>query len=269
MEELREQGHETRMRVIGDLDVQVARSSGAPPRRAAPRRISRRSGGARRRDLPRAGAKLAAKSKSMVSEEIGLNGALEAAGIRAVETDLGEYILQLAGEHPVAHHRPRDREDRRRRAELSATSRAGELPAEVEPARARRRAGSFARRVPHRRRRHHGRELRRRGDGSICLVTNEGNGGSSASLPRVHIALIGMERLVPTARRARAAAAAAARSGTGQKLTRYTTLVTGPRRHGEQDGPEELHVVIVDNGRRKLLRGATRRCSPASAAAPA
>jgi L-lactate dehydrogenase complex protein LldF len=91
--------------------------------------------------------------------------------------------------------------------------------------------------------------------GSICLVTNEGNGGLVTSLPRVHVALLGMERLVPTLADLAVLLQLLPRSATGQKLTSYTRLITGPRRAGESDGPEELHVVILDNGRSNLRRG--------------
>jgi L-lactate dehydrogenase complex protein LldF len=91
--------------------------------------------------------------------------------------------------------------------------------------------------------------------GSICLVTNEGNGGFVTSLPRVHVALLGMERIVPRLDDLAVLLKLLPRSATGQKLTSYTRLITGPRREGEQDGPDELHVVIVDNGRTNLRRG--------------
>jgi len=88
--------------------------------------------------------------------------------------------------------------------------------------------------------------------GSICLVTNEGNGRLVSTLPRVHVAILGMERIVETTQDLAVCLRLLARSGTGQRLTTYTTLLTGPRRESEQDGPEELHVVILDNGRSRL-----------------
>jgi L-lactate dehydrogenase complex protein LldF len=94
--------------------------------------------------------------------------------------------------------------------------------------------------------------------GSVCLVTNEGNGRLVSAIPRVHVALMGMERLVPTTADLAVLLKLLARSGTGQKLTVYTTVLTGPRRAGEQDGPEEMHVVILDNGRSNLLHGRYR-----------
>jgi len=94
--------------------------------------------------------------------------------------------------------------------------------------------------------------------GSICLVTNEGNARLVSSLPRVHVAIMGMERLVPTTADLAVLLRLLARSATGQKLSAYTTLLSGPRREGEVDGPEEMHVVILDNGRTNLLRGRYR-----------
>ena len=91
--------------------------------------------------------------------------------------------------------------------------------------------------------------------GTICLVTNEGNGRLVSALPRVHVALMGIERVVATLDELGSLLRLLARSGTGQRLTTYTTLITGPRREGEQDGPEELHVMLLDNGRSRLRGG--------------
>ena len=89
--------------------------------------------------------------------------------------------------------------------------------------------------------------------GSVVTVTNEGNGRLVASLPKVHIAITGIERLVPTIAELAPLLQLLGRSGTGQRLTSYTHVVTGPRRAGEEDGPEELHVVFLENGRRNLM----------------
>ena len=89
--------------------------------------------------------------------------------------------------------------------------------------------------------------------GSICICTNEGNGRLTTTLPRVHVAMMGIERLVPTTDDLGVMLHVLARSATGQKLTVYTNVLTGPRRPGEPDGPEELHVVLVDNGRSSVL----------------
>ena len=185
------------------------------------------------------GAKLAAKSKSMATEEIGLNAALEAVGVTPVETDLGEYILQLAGEHPVHIVAPAIEKTAEQVAELlSAVER------QAGPAGARGadecRAHAAPRDVPRGGRRHHRRELRRLRDRLDLPGHERGQrAGSSARCRRVHVAIMGMERLVPTTADLAVLLKLLARSGTGQKLTVYTTLLTGPRRPGETDGPEE------------------------------
>jgi L-lactate dehydrogenase complex protein LldF len=199
-----------------------------------------------------AGARLAVKSKSMASEEIGLNKALATEGVEAVETDLGEWIVQLAGDHPAHIIQPAIHKSKTDVARLFSDVAGEELPAELDP------LAAFARK-----------ELRAKflaadlgisgvnfgvsGPGAICLVTNEGNGRMCTSLPRVHVALMGMERVVGSWAELAVMLALLGRSGTGQKLTQYTTILNGPRRSGEADGPEESHLVILDNGRSNVL----------------
>ncbi len=255
VEALRQQAHEARMRVIDDLDTHLERFTEALEARGGRVHFARTAEDATAYVADvcgRAGAKLAAKSKSMLSEEIGLNGALEAAGVQVVETDLGEYIVQLAGEHPVHILAPAIEKTAQDVAELLSRVEGEPVPPELE-------ALTQAAR----------RQLRRvfldadvgitganfgiSETGSVCLVTNEGNGRLVSSLPRIHIALMGMERLVADLSDLSVLLRLLARSGTGQSLSAYTTLLTGPRRPGEEDGPDELHVVIVDNGRSNLL----------------
>jgi len=260
VEALRDRAHEIRMRAIDDLDALLAQFREAVEARGGTVRVCRTAEEARDYVVEvcrRADAKLVAKSKSMASEEIRLNEALEAAGIRAVETDLGEYIVQLAGEHPSHIIMPAIRKTAGDVAELLGRVEGRPLAPELET------LAAAARRQL--------REVFERADvgvtganfavaetGSICLVTNEGNGGLVTSLPRVHVALLGMERLVPTLADLAPLLQLLARSATGQKLTSYTRLLTGPRRPGEADGPEELHVVVIDNGRSNLRRGRYR-----------
>ncbi|MDH4115912.1 MAG: LutB/LldF family L-lactate oxidation iron-sulfur protein [Acidimicrobiia bacterium] len=194
------------------------------------------------------------KSKSMVSEEIHLNDALEADGREVVETDLGEFIIQLAGEAPShiiapAIHMTAADIGRlfERRLGIDYTDDADEL-------------NRFAR--AHLRRVFLEADMGISGvnfgvaeSGSICTVTNEGNGRLTTTAPRVHVALMGMERLVPTTADLVQMIEVLARSGTGQNLSAYTNIVTGPRRDGDPDGPDELHVVILDNGRSRALAG--------------
>jgi len=192
------------------------------------------------------------KSKSMVSEEIELNAHLAAHGITAVETDLGEYIVQLAGERPSHLIAPAMHKDRQQIAALFSQVAGEPLPTDAAT------LNGFARRT-----------LRRTfleadmgitgcnfavaETGTLVLVTNEGNGRMVTTLPRVQVTLMGMERVVPTLDDLDALLDVLARSATGQKMSSYTTLTHGPRRPGEPDGPEELHLVIVDNGRSQML----------------
>jgi L-lactate dehydrogenase complex protein LldF len=260
VEALRERARAIRMEVIDDLDSHVSRFTEALEARGGHVFFARTAEEGSEYVVEvcrRRGAKLAAKSKSMASEEIGLNEALEAAGVRPVETDLGEYIIQLAGEHPVHIVAPAIEKTAAEVAELFSRVSGQDVPAELEAltktARALLRESFLHADVGIT-----GVNFGISSTGSICLVTNEGNGRLVSSIPPVHIAVMGMERLVPTTADLAVLLKLLARSGTGQKLTVYTTLITGPRRAGEQDGPEELHVVILDNGRTNLLRGRYR-----------
>jgi L-lactate dehydrogenase complex protein LldF len=198
----------------------------------------------------------------MISEEIELNPALEGAGLRVVETDLGEYIAQLAREHPshiVAPIIHKSRED----VAHVLRERLGATEADVAEAST---MTAFARRTLR------GEFLRAdmgisganfgvAETGGICLVTNEGNGRLTTTIPPIHVALMGIERIVPTMRDLGVMLQVLARSATGQKLTVYSNIVIGPRRRNptgseagsEPDGPDELHVIVVDNGRSDVL----------------
>ncbi len=207
--------------------------------------------------LQKRGARLVAKSKSMVSEEIGLNEALEAAGLRVVETDLGEFIIQLRGEKPAhiitpAVHLRREDVGRTFAEKLG-------IPYTAEVAE----MNAAARRAL--------REVFLRADagisgvnfgvaesGTLCLLTNEGNGRMVTTLPKIHIALMGMERLVPDWEALAVMLDLLPRSATGQKLTTYVTLLNGPRRPRDPDGPQERHLVLLDNGRGALREGPLR-----------
>ena len=198
------------------------------------------------------GATKAVKSKSMVSEEIRLNEALAAAGVEPVETDLGEYIAQLAGDHPAHIITPIIHLSKDDVAELFSGISGDSMPAEVEPllafARARLRdlfltAGLGISGV----------NFAVAEAGALCLATNEGNGRMCTSIPPHHVAIMGMERVVATWEQLSVMLSLLARSGTGQKLTQYTSLLFGPRRADESDGPVESHLVILDNGRSNLL----------------
>ena len=198
------------------------------------------------------GVKTIVKSKSMVSEEIGLNPALEAAGIKVVESDLGEYIVQLAGETPSHIVVPAIHKTKEQVGELFQQYLG--MPYTDDPAQMTAVAREELRRI------FLSADMGISGvnlgvaeTGSICLVTNEGNGRLTTTLPRLHVALMGIERLVPTPDDLSVILQLLARSSTGQKMTVYTNILTGPRRSDEADGPDEVHIVLVDNGRSRVL----------------
>ncbi len=202
------------------------------------------------------GAKTVTKGKSMIAEEVGLNDFLEENGIEPIETDLGEYIIQLRGElpshiiAPAIHvnkeqvadafrkhhtHLPEDRplsEPRDLTDEARAVLRQKYLDADVGIT---------------------GANLLIAETGSTVIVTNEGNGDLTQSLPRIHVVVTSIEKIVPTLEDATTILRLLARSATGQEFSTYTTFSTGPRRPGDLDGPEEFHVVLLDNGRSQLL----------------
>jgi L-lactate dehydrogenase complex protein LldF len=198
-----------------------------------------------------AGVKEFVKSKTMVGEEVELNQALEAAGIRGIETDLGELIIQLAGDRPAHIVAPAIHKTRQDVSDLFVEHLHAERTTEPE------RLTAIARRVL--------RESFARAEmgvsganfavaetGTVVLAENEGNIRLCTTSPRVHVALIGIEKIIPRFEDLAVFLRLLGRSGTGQKLTAYTSLLTGPRRASE-DGPDEMHVVLVDNGRTAAL----------------
>jgi L-lactate dehydrogenase complex protein LldF len=202
------------------------------------------------------GARTVAKGKSMVSEEIGLNAALERAGVKAIETDLGEYIIQLRGEAPshiiapAVHLNQEDVEAEFRRAHdwLPKDRDLREPESLLTEARATLRARFLAADVGVT-----GANFLVAETGSSIIVTNEGNGDLSQILPKVHVVVASIEKIAPTLEDASALMRVLARSATGQDMSVYTTISTGPRRPDDLDGPEEYHVVLVDNGRSNML----------------
>ena len=202
------------------------------------------------------GAKTVTKGKSMISEEIGLNDHLEANGIKAVETDLGEYIIQLRGEVPShiiapAVHVNQDQveaEFRRVHTHLAADRDLTEPTSLLAEARGVLRDRFLAADVGIT-----GANFLVAETGTSIIVTNEGNGDLTQILPRIHIVIASIEKLVPTLEDAATIMRLLARSATGQDMSVYTTLSTGPRRPGDPDGPGEYHVVLLDNGRTAML----------------
>jgi L-lactate dehydrogenase complex protein LldF len=203
------------------------------------------------------GVRTAVKSKSMATEEIELNEALERAGVAPVETDLGEYIIQLAHEKPSHIIAPAIHKTKGQVADLFSRELRARFAADPEVLTAAAR-----------------KELRRKflqadmgitganfavaETGTVVLVTNEGNGRMVTSLPRIHVAVMGIEKVIPSLTDLMVFLAILARSATGQKLSVYTTLVRGPRRPGEVEGPDEFHLILMDNGRSRQIAGPLR-----------
>jgi L-lactate dehydrogenase complex protein LldF len=206
------------------------------------------------------GVRTAVKSKSMVSEEIELNAGLAAAGVEVLETDLGEFIVQLDDDHP-SHivmpiiHKNRHDVARLFRRRLNATDdEVADAPRMAGLARRVLRAGFLKADMGI-----SGGNFGVAATGSVCITTNEGNGRLTTTLPRVHVAVMGIERIVPTLDDLGVMLQVLGRSATGQHLTVYSNILSGPRRHAddpaadESDGPEHFHVVLVDNGRSALV----------------
>ena len=204
--------------------------------------------------VSRHGLKLAVKSKSMVSEEIGLNAALSAAGCEPVESDLGEFIVQLADEPPshiiapAMHKRKEEVADILSRA--TGCDRNADIPALTAAARAALRKKFLAADLGIT-----GANFLVAETGSALIVTNEGNGRMSATLPRVHVTLAGIDKIISRWRDLAPLLALLTRSATGQRLSNYVSITTGKKRAGDSDGPEHSYVVLLDNGRSRLRGG--------------
>ncbi|MDN2579517.1 LutB/LldF family L-lactate oxidation iron-sulfur protein [Aquibium sp. ELW1220] len=202
------------------------------------------------------GARTVTKGKSMITEEIALNDFLDASGIVPVETDLGEYIIQLRGEHPShiiapAVHVNQDQVEadfRRVHTHLPVDRDLTEPETLLDEARKVLRAKYFEADIGIT-----GANFLVAETGSSIIVTNEGNGDLTQILPRIHVVIASIEKIVPTLNDAAQILRVLARSATGQDMSVYTTLSTGPRRPGDPDGPDEYHVILLDNGRSAML----------------
>ncbi|MDO3378601.1 L-lactate dehydrogenase (quinone) large subunit LdhH [Geoalkalibacter halelectricus] len=195
------------------------------------------------------GVRTVAKSKSMASEEIHLNDALEKVGAKAVETDLGEWIIQLAGQRPSHMVMPAIHMFKEEVAELFGKVTGREEPAEiahlVQVAREQLRQTYLDADMGIT-----GANIAVAETGTLALVTNEGNARLVATLPKIHVALVGIEKLVPTLEDAARVIRVLPKNATGQPLTSYVTWITGAVPCGEAD--KELHIVLLDNGRSAL-----------------
>ena len=192
------------------------------------------------------------KSKTMLGEEIEINSALEKAGIETVETDLGEYIVQLCHERPFHIVTPAFHKSKEEVAKLFIDHLGMEPTEDIAELTA------TARRAL--RRKFLAADLGISGvnfavaeTGTIVVIENEGNARLSTSLPRTHIALMGIEKVIPRARDLPVFLKLLTRSATGQRITSYVNLISGPRRQEEPDGPEEFFLILVDNGRSRIL----------------
>lgn len=254
-EEWRERGRAIRAHTVAHLDhylrqfVENARAAGAVVHFAAD---ANEASAAVLGIVHEKQATLVAKSKSMVSEEIHINSRLAEHGVRVVETDLGEYIIQLAHETPSHIIIPAIHKTREQIRDLFTRDGGQDLDtgtkALVAFARSRLRETFLAADIGMT-----GCNFGIAESGSVVLFTNEGNADMVSALPKTHVVVMGMERVLPTFADLEVMANLLPRSATGQKVITYMSVITGPRRAREVSGPTELHIVILDNGRSSQL----------------
>jgi L-lactate dehydrogenase complex protein LldF len=258
-EDLRDQGRDIKNHVLAHLDWYLERYEDNVVQAGGHVHWARTPDEAREIVLSicrRLGARTVTKGKSMIAEEIALNDHLEANGIVPVETDLGEYIIQLRHEAPShiiapAIHLVKEQVEhtfREVHTNLDPKRVLEEPRALVAEARQILREKFLAADVGIT-----GANFLIAETGTSVIVTNEGNGDLTQLLPKAHIVLASLEKIVPTLEDAAAIIRLLARSATGQDMSVYTTFSTGPRRSGDVDGPGEYHVVLLDNGRSALL----------------
>lgn len=258
-EELRDQAKAIKDHTIAHLDYYLERFADQVEGRGGKVHFARTSAEANETILEicrSVGAKTVTKGKSMVAEETGLNDFLEEHGIRPVETDLGEYIIQLRHESPShiiapAIHLTKGQVEktfRENHTNLDPDRNLAEPISLVTEARLELRRKYFEAGVGIT-----GANFLVAETGSTIIVTNEGNGDLTQMLPRVHVVLASIEKIVPTLEDSASLLRLLARSATGQEYSSYTTFSTGPKRPGDLDGPDEFHVVLLDNGRSSML----------------
>jgi len=255
-QQLRQAGHDLRLHTLMHLDHYLERAERAMTRAGGHVHWARDAAEARRIVLDIAEqhqVRRVVKSKSMVTEEIGLNQAMEAAGIRVVETDLGEYIVQLAGVGPAhivvpAFHLSKEEIAALFREKLGVDA-AAEAQQLCQIARQTLREEFLAADMGI-----SGGNFLVAETGTIVMVTNEGNGRMVTTVPPLHVAVVGIDKVVPDWESLTVLLKLLARSATGQKLSCYTSFISGAPRTGAETGPWELHLVLLDNGRSRILQ---------------
>ena len=253
---LRQAGHDLRLHAITHLDQYLEQAEREVIKAGGHVHWARDAEEARRiiLDISRQHqVKLAVKSKSMATEEIGLNHGLEAAGIRVVETDLGEYIVELAGVGPAHIVVPAFYMSKEEIAALFREKLGVDAPAEAEKltqiARTKLREEFLAADLGI-----SGGNFLVAETGTIVTVTNEGNGRMCTTVPPVHVAVVGIDKVVPDWDSLTVLLKLLARSATGQKLSCYTQFISGPPRTEAETGPKEFHLILLDNGRSRILQ---------------
>jgi L-lactate dehydrogenase complex protein LldF len=253
---LRQAGHDLRLHAITHLDRYLEQAEREVTKAGGHVHWARDAEEARRILLDISAqhrVKLAVKSKSMATEEIGLNHALEAAGIRVLETDLGEYIVQLKGMGPAHIVVPAFHLSKEEIASLFQEKLGVEAPAEAEKltqiARMQLRKEFLAADLGI-----SGGNFLVAETGTIVTVTNEGNGRMCCTVPPVHVAVVGIDKVIPDWESLTVLLKLLARSATGQKLSCYTQFISGPPRSGAETGPQEMHLILLDNGRSRILQ---------------
>jgi L-lactate dehydrogenase complex protein LldF len=255
-EELRQAGYDLRLHAITHLDYYLAQLEERVTQAGGHVHWAQDAAEARRIVLEIARqhqVRRAVKSKSMATEEIGLNHALEDAGVQVLETDLGEYIIQLAGVGPSHIIVPAVHLTKEGIAELFHAKLDVEAPPDpkklTEIARATLREEFLAADMGI-----SGGNFLVAETGTLVVVTNEGNGRMCTTLPPVHVAVVGIDKVVSDWDSLAVMLKLLARSATGQKLSTYTSFITGPRRTEGENGPQEFHLVLLDNGRTRILQ---------------
>jgi L-lactate dehydrogenase complex protein LldF len=253
---LRQAGHDIRLHALTHLDYYLEEAEQAVTKTGGHVHWARDAAEANRIVLEiarRHRVKKVVKSKSMATEEIGLNHAMEAEGIRVIETDLGEYIVQLLGVGPAHIVVPAFHLSKEEIAALFREKLGVDAPAEAERltqvARMRLREEFLTAHLGI-----SGGNFLVAETGTIVTVTNEGNGRMCTTIPPVHVAIVGIDKIVPDWESLTVLLKLLARSATGQKITCYTQLISGPPRSPAETGPREFHLVLLDNGRSRILQ---------------